>query len=116
MGSKVQNSMGMKTLAQIAVVGRKRMGRRKSVLKQQPHGITLVAHAGLDRHQHVAKLSTEHKNRTAITQLPSRCRAPGGFNLCKPWLLTHVIIGRDQCMDIGISAVLLSIAMNNAVA
>ena len=113
MGAKVQHGIGLKTLTQVAVEGAEGMGRRKTTFKQQAHGVTLVAKAGLHGHQHFTKLSAQYKQLAAIGQIFARCRPPLVFNLPEIFLFTEVLRHRNSVVHIGLHPPLVAVALKH---
>ena len=116
MGAKVQHRVGVEVFFQVTVESRKRMGGRKAFFKQQTHGVTFVAEGGLYCHQQVAVLVPHDEDGLAVGQLLAGRRAPLRFNLRQPFFAANVLLGGNQGVHIGVSAILLGVAVQNAIA
>ena len=115
-GAKVQHRVGIEVFFQVAVKRRKRVGGCKTFFKQQTHGVAFVAEGGLYPHQQVAVLLAHHKDRLTVGQVFARCGAPLSFNFRQPFFTLNVLLGRNEGMHIRVGAVLLGVAIQNAVA
>ena len=116
MSAEMQNCIGAEMALEIGVEGGKRMGRRKALLKQEPHRVTLVAEARLNRDQYVAELPSQHENRLAVGEDPAGCWPPLRLDLIKVLFIADMIIGAHQRMHIGECAILRGIAVEHHVA
>ena len=92
------------------------MRGRQAFFKQQAHRVALITKRRLNADQHIAKLFAQHKDRTAVAELAAWCRAPLGFNVLEPALAPHVVVGRNQGVDVGVSAVLRGVAVQQRIA
>ena len=104
-GAKMQHGVRTKILAHPAIEGRKRMGRRKALFKQQAHRIALVTKGRLHADEHVSELRPKHKDRRAVALLAPWGRSPLRFNLVEITLVAHVIFSRYARMNIGLRAI-----------
>ena len=100
--AEVQHGVRTQVLAQVAVEGGERVGRREAVLEQEPHRVALVAEGGLDADQHVPEPLAEHVDGAAVALLPPRRRAPLRLDVGEPALAAHVLVGGDAGDDVGV--------------
>ena len=116
MGAEVQYRVGAKVLADPAIESREGVGRRKTALEQQPHGVALIAHAGLHADEYVAELRSQNVERAIAAQLSSRCRSPLSLDLTQPRLPSHVCIDADLSVHVGVGATHAGITLDDALA
>ncbi len=116
MGAEVQHRVRGVVLAQPAVEGAEGVRRREAALEQQPHRVALVAHRRLDADEHVAEALAEDPDRTPVAELAPGRGAPLGLDLLEPLLAPHVVVGGDARVHVGRRAVLLGVAVDDALA
>ena len=66
MRSEMQNGIRLKVFSQIAIKGRKGMGWRHALFKQEAHGVALVAKTWLNNQGNFSKVQTKNKELTTI--------------------------------------------------
>ena len=115
-GAEMQDRVGLEIFAKIAIEGREGVRRCQTFLEEQAHRIAFVTEGRLHADQHIAELLAQHEDRVTVAQLLARRRTPLRLDFLEPALATHMVVGLDQDMHIGISAVLLGIALEHRLA
>ena len=116
MGAEMQRGMGPEILADIAVEGREGMGGGKIALEQQPHRITLIAEGRLHPDEDITEMRAENMDALAIALLATGSRSPLRLNFPEMGFPADMVIGADPGCNIGISAELVCIAMDDGIA
>ena len=114
--AEVQHRMGAEVFAQPAVKSRESVSGCKAFFEQQAHRVALIAEGRLDADKDIAKALAQHKDAAAVALLAAGCGAPGGFDVLEVFLAAHMIVRSDQRMHIGLGAVALGVAGDDALA
>ena len=115
-GAKVHHRMQLTPGAKVAIEGRKCMGGRVAVFKEQAHGIALVAKAWLNVEIDIAKAHAQEEEVLAVGELLARCAAPAGLDVSQMGFLAKVVLHGIGGQDIGITAMVLAIAIEQCLA
>ena len=97
----MQHHVGPEVFAQIAIEGRKGVGRGEAALEQEPHRVALVAHRRLHADQHLAEPCAEHEDRGAVRLVAAGGRSPLRFDLGQMRLASDVIVVGDARDHVG---------------
>ena len=92
------------------------MGGGEAGFEEQPHRVALITKARLHADEGIAEHGAKHMDARAIGLLAARRRAPGLLNLRQPALAADMGVGGDAMGHIGQCAILLRIALEDAVA
>ena len=111
MRAEVQHRMGREVLAQVAVKSREGMRGGHALFEQQAHRVAFIAEGRLDTDQHIAELPAQHKDAAAVAELSTGRSPPLGLDLLEPAFATHMVVGPDHGVHIGVGAVLTGIAV-----
>ena len=114
MRAKVQHGVGLEVLAQVTVKRTEGMGGGTTALKQQSHGVALVAKTRLQHHHRLPQFDAQNEQLAAIAELGAGCRTPFGLDLLQPGFAPHMVTGGDAMQDIGLGAMHLGIALQQA--
>ena len=114
--AEMQHGIGPEVLPDPAVEGREGVRRRKALLEEQPHRVALVAEGGLDADEDVSELRPEHEDRRAVGLVPPGGGSPLALDLAQVPLALDVVGRRNADMHIGVGAVPLAVAVDDAAA
>ena len=101
--------------AQVGVVGREGVGRRKALFEEQAHRVAFIAEARLQADEHIAEPGAKHEERAAIRQHTAGRRAPGGFDIFQAALTADMIRHRNFGDDVGFGTVTVLVAFEQHV-
>ena len=116
MGTKMQNRIGLKLLAQVTIKGRKSMRRRELLLKKQAHWVAFVAKGWLHTDKYTTEVKPVDKNRLPIALKATWRGAPLRTDRVNPGLAFDVAVNRDAGRYIGNGPITHRITMQESLA